>query len=90
MIAFLKFLKTIGLPSFNFSNKKQFYSQKHAYHARSEALSLVKKHNENIQLYALKVETLDKQGWYNEDPSTVNLKSNEIFTRGLSKNLTPS
>ena len=42
--------------------KKQFYSQKHAYHAQIEALSYVKKDNENVRHYALKVETLVKQG----------------------------
>ena len=67
--------------------KKQFYSQKHAYHAQIEALSLLKKDNENVRHFALKVETLVKQGWYNEYPSTINLKSNEIFTRGLPKKL---
>ena len=48
-----------------------------------EALSLVK--NENVRHYALKVETRDQQGWYNEYFSTINLKSNEIFTRDLPK-----
>ena len=67
--------------------KKLFYSQKHAYHAQIEALSLVKKDNENVRHFALKVETLVKQGWYNEYPSTINLKCNEIFTRGLPKKL---
>ena len=52
----------------------QFYSQKHAYHAQNEALSLIKKENENVRHYALKVETLVKQVWYNEYPSIVNLK----------------
>ena len=67
--------------------RKQFYSQKHAYHAQIEALSLLKKDNENVRHFALKVETLVKQGWYNEYPSTINLKCNEIFTRGLPKKL---
>ena len=67
--------------------KKQFYSQKHAYHVQIEALSLVKKDNENVRHFALKVETLVIQGWYNEYPSTINLKCNEIFTRGLPKKL---
>ena len=67
--------------------KKQFYSQKHAYHAQFEALSLLKKDNENVRHFALKVETLVKQGWYNEYPSTINLKCNESFTRGLRKKL---
>ena len=67
--------------------KKQFHSQKHAYHAQIEALSLLKKDNENVRHFALKVETLVKQGWYNEYPSTINLKCNDIFTRGLPKKL---
>ena len=67
--------------------QKQFYSQKHAYHAQLEALSLVKKDekSENVKHYALKIETLVKRRWYNEDPSTINLKCNEMFTRGLPK-----
>ena len=65
--------------------KVQFYSQKHAYHAQLEALSLVKKDNENVRHFALNVETLVKQGWYNEYPSSINLNCNEIFTRGLPK-----
>ena len=67
--------------------KKQFYSQKHAYHAQIEGLSLLEKDNENVRHFALKVETLVKQGWYNEYPSTINLKCNGIFTRGLPKKL---
>ena len=67
--------------------KKQFYSQKHAYHTQIEAISFVKKDKKNVRHYAFKVETLDKQGWYNEYPSTINLKCNELFTRGLPKKL---
>ena len=67
--------------------KKQFSSQKHAYHAQIEALSLVKKDNENVRHYTLKVETLVKQGWYNEFPSTINLKCNEVITCRLPKKL---
>ena len=67
--------------------KKQFYSQKHAYHAQIEALSLVNKDNENVRHFALKVETLVKQGWCNDYPSTINFKCNEIFARGLPKKL---
>ena len=67
--------------------RKQFYSQKHAYHAQIEARSLVKKDDENVRHFALKVETHLKQGWYNEYPSTINMKCNEIFTRGLPKKL---
>ena len=81
MIAFHKCIKMIGhffLQIF----KKQFYSQKHAYHAQIEAPSVVKIDNENVRHYALKVENLVKQGWY---PSTMHLKGNEFFIRGLPK-----
>ena len=46
-------------------------------------LPWLKKGYENDRHYASKVETLVKQGWYNEYPSTINLKCNDIFTRGL-------
>ena len=42
--------------------KKQFYSQKHAYHAQLEEVSIVEKDNEIVRHYALKVKTLVKQG----------------------------
>ena len=49
----------IGHPFFKFF-KKQFYSQKRAYHAQIDALSLLKKDNENVRHFALKVETLQR------------------------------
>ena len=67
------------------SSKINIILKKHAYHAQREELSLVKKENEHVRYYALKVETLVKQGWYIEYPSTINLKCNAIFTRGLPK-----
>ena len=36
---------------------------------------------------ALKVQQLVEKGWCNENASTINLKCNEIVTRGLPKNL---
>ena len=82
MIVSLKFIKLTGLSVSKFS-KKQFFSQKLAYHAHLEVLSLVKNilRMLDIMLYG----TLVKRGWYNEHPSTINLKCNEIFTRGLPK-----
>ena len=62
-----------------------FYSQKHAYIDQTEALSLGEKDNKNDKHYALKIETLVKQCWYNEYPSTINLKCNGIFTSCLPK-----
>ena len=67
--------------------KKQFFSQKNAYYAQVEALNLTKKDNETVRHFALKVQQLVEKGWYNENASTINLKCNEIFTKGLPKNL---
>ena len=67
--------------------KKQFSSQKNAYYAQVEALNLTKKDNETVRHFALKVQQLVEKGWCNENASTINLKCNEIFTKGLPKNL---
>ena len=67
--------------------KKQFSSQKNAYYAQVEALNLTKKDNETVRYFALKVQQLVEKGWCNENASTINLKCNEIFTKGLPKNL---
>ena len=67
--------------------KKQFSSQKSAYYAQVEALNLSKKDIETVRHFALKVQQLVEKGWCNENPSTINLKCNEIFTKGLPKNL---
>ena len=67
--------------------KKQFSSQKNAYYAQVEALNLTKKDNETVRHFALKVQQLVEKGWCKENASTINLKCNEIFTKGLPKNL---
>ena len=67
--------------------KKQFSSQKNACYAQIEARNLTKKDNETVRLFALKVQQLVEKGWCNENASTINLKCNEIFTKGLPKNL---
>ena len=67
--------------------KKQFSSQKNAYYDRVEALNLSKKDNETVRHFALKVHQLVEKGWCNENASTNNLKCNEIFTKGIPKNL---
>ena len=67
--------------------KKQFSSQKTAYYAQVEALALTKKDNETVRHFALRVQQLVKKGWCNESPATINLKCNEIFTKGLPKKL---
>ena len=66
--------------------KKQFSSQKNAYYAQVEALNLTKKDNETVRHFALKVQQLVEKGWCNENASTIKLKCNEIFTKGLPKN----
>ena len=67
--------------------KKQFSSQKNAYYAQVEALNLTKKDNETVRHFTLKVQQLVEKGWCNENASTINLKCNEIFTKGFPKNL---
>ena len=67
--------------------EKQFSSQKNAYYAQVEAPNLTKKDNETVRHFALKVQQLVEKGWCNENASTINLKCNEIFTKGLPKNL---
>ena len=61
--------------------KKQFSSQKTAYYAQVEAMSLMKKDNETVRHFALRVQQLVKTGWCNENAATINLKNNEIFTK---------
>ena len=67
--------------------KKQFFSQKNAYYAQVEALNITKKDNETVRHFALKVQQLVEKGWCIENASTISLKCNEIFTKGLPKNL---
>ena len=66
---------------------KKFSSQKNAYYAQVQALNLTKKDNEIVRHFALKVQQLVEKGWCNEYASTFNLKCNEIFAKGLPKNL---
>ena len=54
--------------------KKHFSSQKTAYYAQVEAMSLMKKDNETVRQFALRVQQLVKTGWCNESASTINLK----------------
>ena len=73
--------KMYGLPSPKFS--KINYTLKNIH----TMLNLKhKKDNANVRFYALKVETLVKQGWYNEYPSTKKTSNvMKFFTRGLPK-----
>ena len=67
--------------------KKQFSSQKTDYFAQVEAMSLMKKDNEAVRRFVLRVQQLVKKGWCNESASTIILKHNEIFSKGLPKKL---
>ena len=67
--------------------KKQFSSQKNAYHAHVEALNLAKEDNETVRHFALKVQQLVEEGWCNENASSINLVCNEFFSKGIPKNL---
>ena len=67
--------------------KKQVASQKNAYYAQLGALNLAKKYNETVRHFALKVQQLAEKGLCNENASTIYLKCNIIFTKGLPKNL---
>ena len=67
--------------------EKQFSFQKNAFFVQLEALILTKKDNETGRHFALEVQQLVEKGCCNENASTINLKSNDIFTRGLPKNL---
>ena len=50
-------------------------------------MKLVKKGNETSCSFELKIEQLVEKGWCNKNASTIKPKCNEIFTRGLMKNL---
>ena len=65
--------------------KKQSSSQKTAYYAQVEARSLIKNDNEAVRHFAFRVQQLVKKGGCNENAATINLKKNEIFTKGLPK-----
>ena len=67
--------------------KKQFSTQKTAYYAQVEAMSLMKKDNETVRHFVLRVKQLVKKGCCNENAPTINLKNNEISTKRLPKKL---
>ena len=62
------------------------FSQKNAYYVQVEALTLVKKHDETVRHFTLKVQQLVEKGWCNENASTINLKCNENFIKSLPNN----
>ena len=67
--------------------KIQLSSRKNAYYAQVKALTLVKKDNETVRHFALKVQQLVEKGWCDENASTINLRCNETFKKGLPKNI---
>ena len=51
--------------------KKQFSSQKTAYYAQVEAISLIIKDIETVRHFVLRVQQLVKKGWCNENAATI-------------------
>ena len=47
----------------------------------------MKKNNETVRHFALRVQQLVEKGWCNENAATINLENNEIFTNRLPKKL---
>ena len=67
--------------------KKQFSSQKTAYYAQVGAMSLLKKDDETVRHFALRVQQVVKKGWCNENAASINIKIKDFFTKGLPKKL---
>ena len=65
--------------------KKHYSSQKTAYYAQVEGMSLMKKDDETLRHFALRVQQLVKKGWCNENAATITLKNIEIFTKSTTK-----
>ena len=81
---FIYHINNNGIHLYNYL-KEQFSSQKTAYYAQVEAMSLMKKDNETVRHFALRVQQLVKKGWCNENAATLDLKNNENFTKRLPK-----
>ena len=65
--------------------KKTIFFSKNSLLRQVEAMSLMKKDNETVRHFAFRVQQLVKTGWCNENAATINLKNNEIFTKGIPK-----
>ena len=63
-----------GLHSYN-CLKKHISSQKTVYYAQVESMSLMKKDNETVRHFALRVQQLVNKGLCNENAATINLKT---------------
>ena len=65
--------------------KKQLSSQKTAYYAQVEAMSLMKKDNETVRHFALRVLQLVEKGWCNENAATINLEKMKFLQKDYLK-----
>ena len=65
---------------------KHFSSQKNAYSAQFEALTLVKKDDETVRHFALKAQQIVEKGWCNGNASTITSNCNDFFKKSLSNN----
>ena len=65
--------------------KKQFSSQKNAYCAQVETLTLVKKDNEMVRHFALKVQQLVEKFCCNENASAINLNEMKFLQKVFQK-----
>ena len=61
--------------------KNSFFSKKNAYYAQVEAATLVKKDNETVRHFALKIQQPVEKGCCNEKASTINLKKKTKFSQ---------
>ena len=68
--------------AFVYQIRKQFSSQNNAYHAKVDTQVFFKNKTENVRQQVLEVPQLFENIWCNESAATINLKCNEISTRG--------
>ena len=73
------------LSAFESAFKKQFFSKKTAHYAQVETQTLMEKETENVHFFDLKVQQIVERGYCHESAAAINLKCDEIFTRGLTK-----
>ena len=67
--------------------QKTIFISKNSLLRPSRSYVTQKKDNETVRHFAFRVQHLVKKGWCNENAATINLKNNEIFTKGLPKKL---
>ena len=59
--------------------KKTIFFLKNSFYAQVEAMSLMKKDNETVRHFALRVQQLVKKGWCNENAASIILKNSKIM-----------